>query len=67
MERGKHVGSKPQMQKTARAGQRRWKALLSKMRAEAEIMPASKNFGKQITEVGTGQCEENVRQKEGYF
>lgn len=68
MERGKHVGSKPQMQKTARAGQRRWKALLSKMRAEAEIsMPTSKNFGKQITEVGTGHCEENVRQEEGYF
>ena len=61
MERGKHVGSKPQMQKTARAGQRRWKALLSKMRAETEIMPTSKNFGKQITEVGTGQCETERR------
>ena len=61
MERGKHVGSKPQMQKTARAGQRRWKALLSKMRAETEIMPTSKNFGKQITEVGTGKCETERR------
>jgi len=64
MERGKHVASKPQMQKTLRVGQIRWKVRLSKMRAEAEIMPTSKNVGNPITEVGKGQREENVRQKE---
>ena len=51
LQRGKHVGSKPQMQKTARAGQKRWKQLLARMRAEAEEAPSSKQFSNQMSEV----------------
>lgn len=51
MQRGRHVGHKPQMQKTARAGQKRWKQVLAKMRAEAARIPASKTFTIQMTQV----------------
>jgi hypothetical protein len=56
--RGKHVGSKPQMQKTARAGQKRWKLLLAKMRAEAAKSPINQDFHKQMSEVRCGEREQ---------
>lgn len=57
-ERGKHVGSKPQMQKTARAGQRRWKQLLAKMRSEATTSPINQDFLEQMAEVRGGESEQ---------
>ena len=51
MERGKHVGSKPQMQRTARAGQAKWKQVLKTMRTDAEKWQLSKDFEKQMSEV----------------
>jgi hypothetical protein len=49
--RGKHVAKKPEMQMTARAGQRRWKELLVRMRAELQAAPTSAAFAKQLHEV----------------
>lgn len=56
LERGKHVARKPEMQKTARAGQKRWKELLVKMRAELEESPTSAAFGRQLSEVCVCVC-----------
>jgi hypothetical protein len=56
LERGKHVARKPEMQKTARAGQKRWKELLVKMRAELEESPTSAAFGRQLSEVCVCAC-----------
>jgi len=63
MQRGKHVRHKPQMQKTARAGQRRWKNLLERLRDEAEGA-TGKVFAKQMNEVGA--CFRCVRQRREY-
>ena len=51
MERGKHVGSKPQMQKTARAGQKKWKEVLTTLRDDVKKWSQSKDFEKQMNEV----------------
>lgn len=44
------VANKPQMQKTARAGQKRWKEQVEKMRAAAEKGKSSKDFLEQMAE-----------------
>ena len=51
LERGKHLKEKPHMPQTARAGQKRWKDLLEKMRDEAKASAPNKDFSKQLAEV----------------
>jgi hypothetical protein len=51
LERGKHLKEKPHMPQTARAGQKRWKDLLEKMRDEAKASTPNKEFSKQLAEV----------------
>ena len=50
-ERGWHVQFKPQMQKTARAGQKRWKQIVLKMREDSDLSPHGEDFVEQMFEV----------------
>jgi hypothetical protein len=62
LERGKHLKEKPHMPQTARAGQKRWKDLLEKMRDEAKASAPNKDFSKQLAEVRLrGRSGEDAR------
>jgi len=56
LERGKHLKEKPHMPQTARAGQKRWKEMLEKMRDEAKASTPNKEFAKQMAEVRLRAC-----------